>query len=90
MRSRGRASPLVCEDETHQDERESRTWSPWECRSDDEQEANTDGAQPNSDVEADEALGRCAPSGLRSLTPVVRQTRTEMRNRRKSGRLCRV
>jgi hypothetical protein len=30
-------------------------------------------AQPNSDVEADEALGRCAPSGLRSLTPVVGQ-----------------
>ena len=28
----------------------------------------------NSDVEADEALGRCAPSGLRSLTPVVRRT----------------
>jgi hypothetical protein len=31
-------------------------------------------APPNSDVEADEALGRCAPSGLRSLTPVVGQT----------------
>jgi hypothetical protein len=28
----------------------------------------------NSDVEADEALGRCAPSGLRSLTPVVMPT----------------
>ena len=28
----------------------------------------------NSDVEADEALGRCAPSGLRSLTPVVMRT----------------
>jgi hypothetical protein len=27
---------------------------------------------PNSDI-ADEALGRCAPSGLRSLMPVVRQ-----------------
>lgn len=27
----------------------------------------------NSDVEADEALGRCAPSGPRSLTPVVGQ-----------------
>jgi hypothetical protein len=32
-------------------------------------------APPNSDVEADEALGRCAPSGLRSLTPVVMLTR---------------
>jgi hypothetical protein len=31
-------------------------------------------ASHNSDVEADEALGRCAPSGLRSLTPVVMQT----------------
>jgi hypothetical protein len=31
-------------------------------------------AQPNSDVEADVALSRCAPSGPRSLTPVVRQT----------------
>jgi hypothetical protein len=29
---------------------------------------------PNSDVEADVALSRCAPSGPRSLTPVVRQT----------------
>lgn len=28
----------------------------------------------NSDVEADGALGRCAPSGPRSLIPVVRQT----------------
>jgi hypothetical protein len=34
------------------------------------------GAQPNSAVEADVALSRCAPSGPRSLTPVVRQTRT--------------
>jgi hypothetical protein len=34
---------------------------------------------PNSDVAADEALGRCAPSGPRSLMPVVGQTgrRTE-------------
>jgi hypothetical protein len=31
---------------------------------------------PNSDVEADVALGRCAPSGPRSLTPVVRRTQT--------------
>src|SRR5688572_20704699 len=31
-------------------------------------------APPNSDVEADVALSRCAPSGPRSLTPVVRQT----------------
>jgi hypothetical protein len=31
-------------------------------------------ALPNSDVEADVALGRCAPSGPRSLTPVVRRT----------------
>jgi hypothetical protein len=30
---------------------------------------------PNSDVAADKALGRCAPSGPRSLTPVVMQTR---------------
>ncbi len=29
----------------------------------------------NSDVEADVALGRCAPSGPRSLTPVVMRTR---------------
>jgi hypothetical protein len=29
----------------------------------------------NSDVEADVALSRCAPSGPRSLTPVVRRTR---------------
>jgi hypothetical protein len=29
---------------------------------------------PNSDVEADVALSRCAPSGPRSLTPVVGQT----------------
>ena len=29
---------------------------------------------PNSDIEADEALDRCAPSGLRSSTPVVLQT----------------
>jgi hypothetical protein len=29
----------------------------------------------NSAVEADVALSRCAPSGPRSLTPVVRQTR---------------
>jgi hypothetical protein len=28
----------------------------------------------NSAIEADEALGRCAPSGLRSLTPVVMLT----------------
>jgi len=31
-------------------------------------------APPNSDVEADVALGRSAPSGPRSSTPVVRQT----------------
>jgi hypothetical protein len=31
--------------------------------------------QPNSEVEADVALGRCAPSGPRSLTPVVGRTR---------------
>jgi hypothetical protein len=31
-------------------------------------------ALPNSDVEADVALGRSAPSGPRSLTPVVRHT----------------
>jgi hypothetical protein len=29
---------------------------------------------PNSDVEADVALSRCAPSGPRSLTPVVMRT----------------
>ena len=29
---------------------------------------------PNSDVEADVALSRCAPSGPRSLTPVVMWT----------------
>jgi hypothetical protein len=29
---------------------------------------------PISDVEADGAIGRCAPSGPRSLTPVVRPT----------------
>jgi hypothetical protein len=34
---------------------------------------------PNSDVEADVALGRCAPSGPRSLTPVVRRTTESFR-----------
>jgi hypothetical protein len=32
----------------------------------------------NSDIEADVTLGRRAPSGPRSLTPVVRQTRCNM------------
>ena len=31
---------------------------------------------PNSDVEADETLGRGAPSGLRSLMPVVMPTQS--------------
>src|SRR5690606_20828064 len=31
-------------------------------------------AAPNSDVEADVALSRCAPSGQRRLTPVVMPT----------------
>src|SRR5690349_5896004 len=31
----------------------------------------------NSAIEADEALGRCAPSGLRSLMPVVGRTRAQ-------------
>jgi hypothetical protein len=34
-------------------------------------EGESTAAQPNSDIEADEALGRFAPSGLRSLMPVV-------------------
>jgi hypothetical protein len=33
-----------------------------------------DASRHNSDVEADVALSRCAPSGPRSLTPVVMRT----------------
>jgi hypothetical protein len=41
---------------------------------------------PISDVEADEALGRCAPSGLRSLTPVVMPTiNPDARSRRRAA-----
>jgi hypothetical protein len=36
--------------------------------------AELDRVAPNSAIEADEALGRFAPSGLRSLMPVVGQT----------------
>ena len=45
---------------------------------------------PNSDVEADVALGRCAPSGPRSLTPVVVQTRIGHGEHWKDGWFCRM
>jgi hypothetical protein len=37
----------------------------------------------NSDIEADVALGRCAPSGPRSLIPVVGQTTNQLRPARR-------
>jgi hypothetical protein len=40
----------------------------------------------NSDVEADVALSRCAPSGPRSLTPVVMPTHHRQRARFVGGR----
>jgi hypothetical protein len=37
-------------------------------------DSNAAHVQSNSDIEADEALSRSAPSGLRSLMPVVIRT----------------
>ena len=48
-------------------------------------------ARPNSDVEADVALSRGAPSGPRSLTPVViptETTRLDIRRPSDAARQC--